>query len=254
MSDNKNTKENDVAACPPQTELQAESAAENKTEQQTVNAESLAEDGEQNTAATQESAAEKSKPTRLQRFLQFLKFTLFSASAGAIQLLSTTLLHEWTGWLKDYYYIAYIIGLTLSVIWNFTFNRKFTFKAANNVPIAMTLVIIYNCIIVVPLAFGGDALVEIWGDEYGILVTAISLLINFITEFFWDKFIVFNSKVTDKILKWFKRKKNGNENAENAANTESNDIAENTENTVNAVKNTEEISQSDITETENKEN
>ncbi len=243
MSDNKNTKENDVAACPPQTELQAESAAGNKAKFQSVNTENLTEGGEEKT--TQENAAEKSKPTRLQRFLQFLKFTLFSASAGAIQLLSTTLLHEWTGWLKDYYYIAYIIGLTLSVIWNFTFNRKFTFKAANNVPIAMTLVIIYNCIIVVPLAFGGDALVEIWGDGYGILVTAISLLINFITEFFWDKFIVFNSKVTDKILKWFKRTKKDSDSTEHA-DTAANDV--------NAVKNSEEISQSDITETENKEN
>lgn len=165
-------------------------------------------DGEQNLAKTEENAeSAPKKPTHLQRFLQVLKFTLFSASAGAIQLLSTTALHEWTGWLKDYYYIAYIIGLTLSVIWNFTFNRKFTFKAANNIPVAMVLVVIYNCLIVVPLAFGGDALVDIWGDEYGILVTAISLLINFVTEFFWDKFIVFNPKITDKIAQRFKKKK-----------------------------------------------
>lgn len=83
----------------------------------------------------------------------------------------------------------------------------FSAKAANNVPVAMTLVVIYNCLIVVPLAFGGDALVKLWGDSWGILVTALSLIINFITEFFWDKFIVFNPKVTDKILKLFGRKK-----------------------------------------------
>lgn len=146
------------------------------------------------------------KPTKKQQFLQILKFTLFSASAGAIQLVSTSILHEWTGWLVGYYYIAYIIGLTLSVIWNFTFNRKFTFKAANNIPLAMALVIIYNLIIVVPLAFGGDELVKLWGADWGILVTAISLLINFVTEFFWDKFVVFNPKVTDKILSKFKKK------------------------------------------------
>ncbi len=149
---------------------------------------------------------EEVKPSKKQQFFQFIKFTLFSASAGAIQLLSTTILHQWTGWLLDYYWLAYIIGLTLSVIWNFTFNRKFTFKAANNIPLAMTLVIIYNCIIVVPLALGGDALVNLWGEQWGILVTAISLLINFITEFFWDKYIVFNQKVTDKILNLFKKK------------------------------------------------
>ena len=149
---------------------------------------------------------EEVKPSKKQQFFQFIKFTLFSASAGAIQLLSTTILHQWTGWLLDYYWLAYIIGLTLSVIWNFSFNRKFTFKAANNIPLAMTLVIIYNCIIVVPLALGGDALVNLWGEQWGILVTAISLLINFITEFFWDKYIVFNQKVTDKILNLFKKK------------------------------------------------
>ena len=153
-----------------------------------------------------EQLQEEVKPSKKQQFFQFIKFTLFSASAGAIQLLSTTILHQWTGWLLDYYWLAYIIGLTLSVIWNFTFNRKFTFKAANNVPLAMTLVIIYNCIIVVPLALGGDALVNLWGEQWGILVTAISLLINFITEFFWDKYIVFNQKVTDKILNLFKKK------------------------------------------------
>ena len=111
-------------------------------------------------AVTEETPA---KPTKKQQFFQFLKFTVFSASAGVIQLVSTSILHEWTGWLVGYYYIAYIIGLTLSVIWNFTFNRKFTFKAANNIPLAMVLVIIYNCIIVVPLAFGCDELVKIWG-------------------------------------------------------------------------------------------
>lgn len=153
-----------------------------------------------------EQLQEEVKPSKKQQFIQFIKFTLFSASAGVIQLLSTTILHQWTGWLLDYYWLAYIIGLTLSVIWNFTFNRKFTFKAANNVPLAMTLVIIYNCIIVVPLALGGDALVKLWGEQWGILVTAISLLINFITEFFWDKYIVFNQKVTDKILSLFKKK------------------------------------------------
>lgn len=147
--------------------------------------------------------ASEHKPNKKQQFIQLVKFTLFSASAGVIQILSTTILHQWTGWLLNYYWLAYVIGLTLSVIWNFTFNRKFTFKAANNIPVAMTLVVIYNCIIVVPLAFGGDALVELWGDDWGILVTAISLLINFVTEFFWDKFIVFNAKVTNKILKLF---------------------------------------------------
>lgn len=170
-----------------------------------LNTEIIAADDAGSTPETEQPVA--AKLTRRQQFLQFLKFTAFSLSAGIIQLLSTTALHQWTGWLKDYYYIAYVIGLTLSVIWNFTFNRKFTFKTANNVPLAMALVIIYNCIIVVPLALGGDALVNLWGDEYGIAVTVISLLINFVTEFFWDKFIVFNGKVTARLEKLFRRNK-----------------------------------------------
>ena len=180
-----------------------------------INAKIIAMEEMQNDLETQltenqqktELPASERKPTKKQQFFQFLKFTLFSISAGVIQILSTTILHQWTGWLLNYYWLAYIIGLTLSVIWNFTFNRKFTFKAANNIPLAMALVILYNCIIVVPLALGGDALVALWGDDWGILVTAISLLINFITEFFWDKFVVFNAKVTDKILKLFVKNK-----------------------------------------------
>lgn len=182
-----------------QYENQAEAFTENVIQSEEVQTETT-------TGAAAEAEVQPQKPTKKQQFIQILKFTLFSASAGVIQLLSTSILHEWTGWLVGYYYIAYIIGLTLSVIWNFTFNRKFTFKAANNIPLAMVLVIIYNCIIVVPLAFGGDALVELWGKNWGILVTAITLLINFVTEFFWDKFVVFNPKATDKILKLFKKK------------------------------------------------
>ena len=74
-------------------------------------------------------------------------------------------------------------------------------------PLAMGLVVLYNCIIVVPLAFGGDALVNLWGDDFGIAVTVITLLINFVTEFLWDKFVVFNGKVTAKLENAFRRKK-----------------------------------------------
>ena len=180
------------------------------------NADLTASEPSEETAATDAATAggvppavESNAPAKLskkQQFLQLLKFTVFMASAGAIQLLSTTALHQWTGWLADYYWIAYVIGLTLSVVWSFTFNRKFTFKAANNVPLAMVLVVIYNCLIVIPLAWGGDELVKLWGNDLGVVVTIITMLINFVTEFFWDKFIVFNKKVTDKIVSLFKKK------------------------------------------------
>lgn len=185
--------------------LNENSAAEEPVEEETAATAVITAD------ITAEPAAEEpatddtpQKLTKLQQFLQLLKFTVFMASAGVIQILSTTTLHQWTGWLP--YWGAFPIGLALSVIWSFTFNRKFTFKAANNVPLAMVLVIIYNCLIVVPLTLGGEELVKIWGNDLGIVVTIISMLINFVTEYFWDRFIVFNQKVTDKILSWFKKK------------------------------------------------
>lgn len=152
-------------------------------------------------------AVESNEPAKLsgkQQFIQFLKFTAFSASAGVIQFLTITTLNEWTGWLP--YWGAFPIGLFLSVVWNFTFNRKFTFKDAHNIKLAMALVVLYNCIIVVPLSIGGYELEKIWGTEWSMLITAINLLINFVTEFFWDKFVVFNKKANDKILRLFKKK------------------------------------------------
>ncbi|MGN0807938.1 MAG: GtrA family protein [Candidatus Coproplasma sp.] len=160
---------------------------------------------EQVTEEIEQSLDKKEKSPKLKQFLQILKFTAFSVSAGVIQFVSTSALFDWTHLLP--YWAAFTIGLTLSVIWNFTFNRKFTFAAATNIPISMVLVVIYNCLIVVPLSLGGDKLAELWGDPYGMVVTVIAMLINFVTEFFWDKFIVFNDKVIGKIEGKVKRKK-----------------------------------------------
>lgn len=151
-----------------------------------------------------EEVLQEAKPTKKQQFLQILKFTGFSISAGAIQLLSFSILYEWTACLP--WWPSYLISIILSVIWNFTFNRKFTFKAANNIPLAMTLVLIYYAAFTPASAFGGDALEKLWGPDFGILVTVLMMVINFVTEFVWDKFIVFNEKVTDKIIRIFKRK------------------------------------------------
>lgn len=94
----------------------------------------------------------------------------------------------------------------LSVIWNFTFNRKFTFRAANNVPLAMGLVVVYYCAFIPVSVLGGDAIAAKLPANLGLLVTFMMMLLNFVTEFLWDKFVVFNSKVTDKIEKLFKKK------------------------------------------------
>ena len=75
--------------------------------------------------------------------IRSLKFLLFSISAGAIQILSFTLLNEL---LHLPYWVSYLIALVLSVIWNFTLNRRFTFRAANNVPVAMLKVAAYYAV------------------------------------------------------------------------------------------------------------
>ena len=157
------------------------------------------------------------KMTTKQQFIQFVKFLAFSLSAGFIQIVSFELFYTWTACLP--WWPSYLISIVLSVVWNFTFNRKFTFKSASNVPVAMTLVLIYYCAFVPISVFGGKALEGAGWN--GTLVTLLMMVINFLTEFFWDKYIVFNDKVTDKLLR--KKKilqedeniENDNQNSEN---------------------------------------
>lgn len=56
--------------------------------------------------------------------IRSVKFTLFSVSAGVIQIGSFTLLNEL---LHLDYWVSYLIALILSVLWNFTLNRRYTF-------------------------------------------------------------------------------------------------------------------------------
>lgn len=131
-----------------------------------------------------------------QNVWQFLKFLMFSLSAGIIQLGSFELMYhviKWNNW-----WATYLISLVLSIVWNFTLNRKFTFKSASNVPLAMGLVLVYYCAFTPISVFGGNVL-EASGWN-GTLVTVLMMVINFVTEFFWDKFVVFNDKLTNKIL------------------------------------------------------
>lgn len=132
------------------------------------------------------------------QWIQILKFTGFSISAGVIQLVSDGILCDWTGWLP--WWPAYLISVLLSVLWNFTFNRKFTFRAANNVPVAMGLVALYYCAFIPLSVFGGNAIAARLPDSLGLLVTFMMMVINFVTEFLWDKFVVFNARVTERVV------------------------------------------------------
>lgn len=127
--------------------------------------------------------------------LRVVKFTLFSISAGIIQILSFTALTELTGLP---YWPRYLIALVLSVLWNFTFNRRYTFHSAGNVPKAMALVLVYYCVFTPLSTVGGDALAKLGWNEY--LVTALNMIVNFVTEFLYDKLVVFRDSVDTNIL------------------------------------------------------
>ena len=130
--------------------------------------------------------------------IRTVKFVLFSISAGVIQILSFTLLNELMTWP---YWPSYLISITLSVLWNFTLNRRFTFKSANNVPIAMAQTAAFYVVFTPLSTLLGNYLVEnlLW-NEY--LVTVINMLSNFVLEYLFQRFVVFrNSLDTNDLAK-----------------------------------------------------
>ena len=123
--------------------------------------------------------------------LRAVKFLFFSISAGLIQIAVFTLLNEVV---KLAYWPAYLIALVASVLYNFTINRKFTFHSAANVPVAMAKVFGYYCVFTPLSTLGGEYLTETLGwNEY--LVLAISMLLNFVTEFLFTRFVVYRNQV-----------------------------------------------------------
>ena len=119
--------------------------------------------------------------------LRTLKFVLFSASAGLIEIGVFTLLETLT---DTSYWFKYLIALVASVLWNFTLNRRFTFKSAGNVPIAMIKVAIFYAIFTPASTILGNYLAEDLGVN-GFIVTAINMLANFVLEYLYDRFVVF---------------------------------------------------------------
>ena len=124
-------------------------------------------------------------------WIRVLKFVLFSASAGVIQIISFTLLNECTEWR---YWPCYLISLLLSILWNFTFNRRFTFKSNANVPKAMLLVLAYYCVFTPLTTLLGDWLAEDMNwNEY--LVTGLNMALNLSTEYLFQRYVVYKGKV-----------------------------------------------------------
>lgn len=130
------------------------------------------------------------KGTKKQELIRALKFVLFSISAGVIQILTFTLLNEVVGWS---WWPSHLISLALSVIWNFTFNRKFTFKSAANVPKAMLIAFLFYVPFTPATVFGGQALVNNGWNEY--LVEGLTMLLNFVLEYFYSKYVTFRNNI-----------------------------------------------------------
>lgn len=119
---------------------------------------------------------------------QAVKFTLFSISAGVIQISSFALLEIF---IKDYW-IPYLISLVLSILWNFTLNRRYTFKSAANVPVAMAKVFGFYLVFTPLSTYLGNAAEGLGANDFIILI--VTMLANFVLEFLFCKFVVYRGK------------------------------------------------------------
>lgn len=122
------------------------------------------------------------------QFLQALKFTLFSISAGIIQISSFALLEIF---IQDYW-IPYLISLVLSILWNFTLNRRYTFKSAANVPVAMAKIFAFYLVFTPVSTYLGNAAEKLGANDFLILI--VTMLANFVLEFLFCKFVVYRGK------------------------------------------------------------
>lgn len=138
-----------------------------------------------------------------------LKFVFCSAGAGIIQAVTFTVLNEINknfgtfNFLPDKlinneYGLFYFVALLLSVLFNFTVNRKFTFKSANNIPIAMLKVVGYYAVFTPLSIWWGNALTgkANW-NEY--IVLAMTMIINLVTEFLFNRFVVYGKSINSAV-------------------------------------------------------
>lgn len=131
---------------------------------------------------------EVKKKKDLKEFFRALKFLLISISAGVIQIGTFTLMNELFVW---NYWVSYLISLLLSIIWNFTINRKYTFKSANNITIAMLLVLGFYAVFTPVSTILGNLAETSGVNEY--IVLAVTMIANFILEFLFTRFVVYRN-------------------------------------------------------------
>lgn len=119
---------------------------------------------------------------------QALKFTLFSMSAGIIQIGSFAILEIF---IKDYW-IPYLVSLILSIVWNFTLNRRFTFKSAANIPVAMAKIFGFYLVFTPVSTYLGSLAEQNGGNDFVILI--LTMISNFVLEYLFCKFVVYRGQ------------------------------------------------------------
>ena len=120
---------------------------------------------------------------------QMIKFTLFSISAGVVQVGSFAVFEELFKWS---YWPSYLISLILSVLWNFTLNRRYTFKSAANIPVAMAKVFGFYLVFTPLSTWLGHIATMMGTHDY--IVLAVTMLSNFVLEFLFCKFVVYRNQ------------------------------------------------------------
>lgn len=126
--------------------------------------------------------------------LQMIKFTLFSISAGVIQVASFTLFNELLKW---QYWPAYLLSLVLSIVWNFTFNRRYTFKSAANVPVAMAKLFGFYLVFTPVSTWLGHLAETVGINDY--IILAVTMICNFVLEFLFCKLVVYRNQENTRV-------------------------------------------------------
>ena len=137
-----------------------------------------------------QDVAETQKLSTKENILQTVKFALFSASAGIIQITTYTLFFEVCHFKE---WVAYLISLVLSVLWNFTFNRRYTFRSDASVARSMLLVALFYAVFTPVSTWWGHALTTAGWNDF--LVLAITMAVNFVTEFLYQRFVVYRNRI-----------------------------------------------------------
>ena len=123
---------------------------------------------------------------KIKELIRAVKFLLISISAGVIQIGTFTLFYEAFGWR---YWLSYLVSLLLSIIWNFTINRKVTFKSANNVKLAMLQLLGFYAVFTPTTMLLGQ-----WVEGlgvHGLIVEVVTMILNFVLEFIFCRFVIY---------------------------------------------------------------